>query len=364
MFVKRSLGIVLTIVIASIAVWQTARACTGIRLVAKDGTVVVARTLEFGADLESKIGVFPAGTSISGVLPNDATGISFKTKYGIVGANAFGLPMVVDGLNDRGLYIGEFFFPGSAGYADVTPEDASRAMAGYQYSMWILGNFASVAEVKAAYDRVVLAPTVVPQLGMAPPVHFRIVDKTGAAVAVEPIGGKLVIYDDPLGVLTNSPTFDWHMTNLNNYVGLTAENREPLALKGVTLTGFGQGSGFYGLPGDFTPPSRFVRAVAYQAAAVVPATGSDAVAQVFHILNNFDIPVGAVRDEVNGKSIDEWTLWTSAEDLANLQFYFRTFNDQSLRSVDVRRALASAGSSVTYLSMETTQPTPITPVSP
>jgi choloylglycine hydrolase len=359
--VKRCLPILISAV-AFLIVWQTAHACTGIRLVAKDGTVVVARTLEFGADLQSKVAVFPAGTSIAGTLPNNAPGISFKTKYGIVGANAFGLPTVVDGLNDQGLYIGEFFFPGSAGYADVTPENASRAMAGYQYSMWILGNFATVAEVKAAYDRVVLAPTVVPQLGMAPPVHFRIVDKTGAAIVVEPIGGRLVVYDDPFGVLTNSPTFDWHMTNLSNYAGLSAVNRAPLALQGFTINGFGQGSGFYGLPGDFTPPSRFVRAVAFETAAVKPTTASDAVQQAFHILNNFDIPVGAVRDDVNGKTIDEWTLWTSAEDLTNLQFYFRTFSDQSLRSVDVRRAIAAAGSNVKYLQMETEQPTPITTV--
>jgi choloylglycine hydrolase len=346
----------------SLVAWQTARACTGIRLTAKDGAVVVARTLEFGADLESKVGIFPAGTTVTGTLPNNASGISFTTKYGIVGANAFGLPVVVDGINDQGLYVGEFFFPGSAGFADVTPENSSRAMAGYQYSMWILGNFATVAEVKAAYDKVVLAPTSLPALGMAPPVHFRIMDKTGATVVVEPIGGKLVIYDDPLGVLTNSPGFDWHTTNLRNYVGLSAENRESMTIQGVTFNSFGQGSGFYGLPGDFTPPSRFVRAVAYEAAAVQPATAADAVQQVFHILNNFDIPVGAVRDEVQGKTIDEWTLWTSAEDLTNLQFYFRTFNDQSLHSVDVRKALTSAGSSIKYLPMESEQPTPITPV--
>src|SRR5580704_4765748 len=247
---------IFTLAMISLFAWQAARACTGIRLTAKDGAVVVARTLEFGADLQSKVLVYPAGTPVTGSLPNSASEISFTTKYGVVGANAFGLPMVVDGLNDRGLYIGEFFFPGSAGYADVTPENASRAMAGYQYSMWILGNFASVAEVKTAYDRVALAPTVVPQLGMAPPVHFRIVDKTGASVVVEPIGGKLVIYDDPFGVLTNSPTFDWHMTNLNNYAGLSALNTAPKTIMGYTLTGFGQGSGFYGIPGDFTPPSR------------------------------------------------------------------------------------------------------------
>jgi choloylglycine hydrolase len=172
-----------------------------------------------------------------------------------------------------------------------------------------------------------------------------------------------VIYDDPLGVITNSPAFDWHITNLSNYVGLSPNNRESMSIQGVTLNSFGQGSGFYGIPGDFTPPSRFVRAVAYEAAAVQPASASDAVQQVFHILNNFDIPVGAVRDEVQGKTIDEWTLWTSAEDLTNLQFYFRTFNDQSLRSVDVRKALASSGSTVKYLPMETDRPTPITGVS-
>jgi choloylglycine hydrolase len=106
-----------------------------------------------------------------------------------------------------------------------------------------------------------------------------------------------------------------------------------------------------------------LRAVAFEAAAVQPPAASDAVQQVFHILNNFDNPVGAVRDEVQGKTIDEWTLWTSAEDLTHGQFYFRTFNDQSLRSVDVAKALANAGSAVTYLNMESTNPTPITSVS-
>lgn len=87
-------------------------ACTGIRLTAKDGTVVAARTLEFGTDLQSKIAVIPAGTALTGTLPNNAAGVSYTTKYGFIGANAFGLPVIVDGVNDRGLYVGEFFFPG------------------------------------------------------------------------------------------------------------------------------------------------------------------------------------------------------------------------------------------------------------
>jgi choloylglycine hydrolase len=108
-----------------------------------------------------------------------------------VGANAFGLPVIVDGVNDGGLYVGEFFFPGYAGYADVTPSNQAQAMAGYEYSDWLLGSFTTVAEVKAAYDHVVLAPTVLPQMGIAVPVHFRVMDRTGASVVIEPIDGKL-----------------------------------------------------------------------------------------------------------------------------------------------------------------------------
>jgi choloylglycine hydrolase len=169
----------------------------------------------------------------------------------------------------------------------------------------------------------------------------------------------LKIYDDPLGILTNSPTFDWHMTNLGNYIGLTPMIRGSITTGGATVQGFGQGSGFFGLPGDFTPPSRFVRAVAYQQTALQPATAADDVQQIFHILNNFDIPVGSVRDTVQGQAVDEYTLWTSAEDLTNLVFYFRTFTDQSLHGIDIRKALAGAGSSIAYLPMESSNVTPI-----
>jgi choloylglycine hydrolase len=109
-------------------------------------------------------------------------------------------------------------------------------------------------------------------------------------------------------------------------------------------------------------PSRFVRAVAYQQTAVQPESSADAVLQIFHILNNFDIPLGSVRQIIHGKEFDEFTSWTSANDLKNLVFYFRTYRDQTLRSVDVRKALAAAGGKITSLPMESGQTTPIVPV--
>jgi choloylglycine hydrolase len=355
----------LSVILGAAILWssQPASACTGIRLMAKDGTVVAARTMELGLDLKSQVIVVPAGTHMTGTLPNGATGIRYTTKYGFAGANAFGQPVSVDGMNDQGLYVGEFFFTPEAHYTDVTPANASRAMAGYEYSNWLLGNFATVAEVKAGYDRVVLAPTPRVEMGgMAPPLHFRIMDRTGATVVIEPLPGGLRIHDDPLGVITNTPSFDWHLTNLGNYVGLTPYLRPSVDIGGYTVNSLGQGSGFVGLPGDVSSPSRFVRAVAYQQTAIQPETSADAVLQIFHILNNFDIPIGSVRQTIGGKQFDEFTSWTSANDLKNLVFYFRTYQDQTLRSVDIRKALASSGGKITSLPMESGQATPIVPV--
>ena len=39
--------------------------------------------------------------------------------------------------------------------------------------------------------------------------------------------------------------------------------------------------------------------------------------QAFHILNQFDIPKGAVREIAGGHEHMEYTLWTGAADLTN-----------------------------------------------
>jgi choloylglycine hydrolase len=343
------------ILAAALSLVPTAQACTGIRLTAKDGGVVAARTLEFGFDLHSDVMVVPAGTVLTGTLPDGGKGISYKTKYGFLGANAEGMTAIVDGINDQGLYVGLFYFPGYASYADATKENAARAMAPHEYANWLLGNFANVEEVKANFNKVALVPVVVEAIVQAAPVHFVVHDRTGKSVVIEPLDKSLKLFDNPLGVMANSPTFDWHMTNLRNYVNLTATNVPPIDLGGIKLAQFGQGSGLRGLPGDFTPPSRFVRAVAFSQSAIPSDTSAQAVLQAFHILNNFDIPFGAVREVDNGQMHAEATTWTSAADLKNLRWYFRTYDDQSIRSVDVTKALAAAQGQIRLIKMESHQ---------
>ena len=156
-----------------------------------------------------------------------------------------------------------FYFPTSAGYMPYTAANAGKTIAQWEVGSWILENFASVEEVKANIGNIVVPAVVFSGWGFAPEAHYNVHDASGKSIVIEYVGGKLNVHDNPLGVLTNSPTFDWHMTNLRNYLNFSMTNAPPVQLGSVKLLPTGQGSGMLGLPGDFTPPSRFVRAVAF-----------------------------------------------------------------------------------------------------
>lgn len=315
-------------------------ACTGIRLKAEDGTIVHARTLEFAVDLQSDVIMVPRGYRRTGTTPDGKRGLAWKTRYASLGANGVGLPYIFDGLNEKGLAVGTFYFPGTVGYMPYKAADAGKTIAPWEAGSWILENFATVEEVRAGIGNVVVPAVVLKAWGFAPPVHYVVHDASGKSIVLEYVDGKLHIHDNPLGVMSNSPTFDWHMTNLRNYVNILHTNLPPVQLGDVKLAPFGQGSGMLGLPGDFTPPSRFVRAVAFSQSLLPSKTGEDAVLQAFHLLNNFDIPKGAAREEKkdeHGNILADYTTWTSANDLKRKRFYFRTYDNSRIRMVDLMK---------------------------
>jgi len=334
--------------------FHAAQACTGIRLVAADGAVVHARTLEFGLDLHSDVIMVPRGYARTGSTPDGKEGLKWKTKYASLGANGAGLPFIFDGLNERGLAVGSFYFPTTAGFMAYSAADAGKTIAPWEVGAWILENFATVEEVKANIGKITVAEVVFKDWGFVPPVHYVVHDASGKSIVIEYVGGKLNVYDNPLGVMTNSPAFDWHMTNLRNYVNFSLTNLPPVQLGPVKLAPFGQGSGMLGLPGDFTPPSRFVRAVAFSQSVLPSKTGIDAVLQAFHILNNFDIPKGAAREpdkDEHGNIVVDYTLWTSANDLKAKRFYFRTYQNSQIRMVDLTKMNLDA-KDITKVSMQ------------
>jgi choloylglycine hydrolase len=329
---------------------QSAQACTGITLTAADGTVVRARTMEFAIDIHSSVIMIPRGYARIGSTPDGKEGIKWKAKYASVGANGLGLPVMFDGVNEKGLSAGLFYFPASAGYMPYTPSDAGKTMAPWELCSWMLENLASVEEVKANIGKVVVPAVVFGPWGFAPEVHFIVQDAAGKSIVIEYVGGKLNVHDNPLGVLTNSPSFDWQMTNLRNYVNFSMTNAPPIILGSVTLQPFGQGSGMLGLPGDFTPPSRFVRAAAFSQSVFKPKNADGAVLEAFHVLNQFDIPKGAAREhekDEHGNILADYTIWTSASDLRAKRFYFRTYESSQIRMVDLMKMNLEAKDIVT-----------------
>jgi choloylglycine hydrolase len=252
---KTSFGRKMTAMIAACGLLMAipadlAQACTGIRLIAADGSVVHARTLEFAIDIHSNVLVIPRGYERTATAPDDKAGLKWKAKYASVGASALGLPILVDGLNEAGLAVGLFYFPTTAGYMPYSPGDAGKAIAPWELGSWLLDNFASVDEVKANIGAIVVPATVFKGWGFAPPVHAIVHDASGKSVVIEYVGGKLNLYESPLGVITNSPGFDWQMTNLRNYVNFSLDNVHPVQLGPVKLEPFGQGSGMLGMPGE------------------------------------------------------------------------------------------------------------------
>jgi len=318
-----------------------ADACTSIRIKTTDGLVFYARTLE-GQSYGSTISVIPKGTEYIGTLPDGKQeGARWTTKYGIVGMDAMGLPMLIDGLNEKGLVAGNLMFPEFAEYQPFDPKMASKTIANWETLTWILSNFATVEEVRQGIKNIRVCEESNSAVGKVP-VHFVVHDPTGECLVIEYVKGALKTYDNPIGVMTNSPPFDWHMINLRNYVNISATNVKPFDIDGLQASAIGQGSGMMGLPGDYTPPSRFVRMVALVTSAV-PVTGSGAgLSLAMTLINNIDIAKGTIRELMDKGIFYDTTNWTVVADLAGKKYYFRTYDNKDWRYVDVMKALSDA----------------------
>lgn len=326
------------IVAASIATSQSALACTSFLLRTADNGAVYGRTMEFAMPLKSSVIVVPRHYALSSTGPDGKPAMAWQGKYAAVGLNALGVTALIDGMNEKGLAGGILYFPGNAGYADPAKTDMAKSLAPWDFLTWALTNFATVDEVKAALADISIITVVQAEMGIAPPVHYTLHDASGKSLVVEPVDGTLKVYDNPLGVMTNSPPFDWHLTNLRNYVKLSDHNAPPLVVAGQNFAPLGQGSGLLGIPGDPTPPSRFIRALGYTLSAERQPSGIESVRLAEHILNNFDIPKGWIRDQKSQDTSNtplEYTQWSTVADLSNKKFYVKTYEDQVLRGIDL-----------------------------
>ena len=312
-------------------------ACTDFKLTAKDGTLLITRSMEFGQDLQSNLRSSPRGRLFSTTTPNGKPGLTWTSTYGYIYVDGFNVDASFDGMNEAGLTFEYLYLPGETQYQTIPNGKDAQVVPYVLFGDWVLGNFKTIDEVKQALNHIYVSTLIIPQLGNAVlPAHASIYDSSGKGIVVEFYNNKINIYDN-IGVMTNSPKYDWHLSNLRNYVNLSANNPTPITQNGIVYTGTGQGSGAIGLPGDASPPSRFVK-IAFMVANVYAAqNASDLVNLATHIINNVDLPSGFIRAVNNGTTVTDTTQWVVFKDITHKIFYYRTYNDLTLRSIEMKQ---------------------------
>lgn len=311
--------------------------CTGVRLIAKDGSVIFARTMEWGTfDLHSRITVIPRNFALRDKMPDGKSGLAWKTKYGAIGIDALNKDVLVDGMNEKGLTVSGFYHDGYAKYAEYQPTKAESTLNILGLFPYLLTTCANTDEVKAALKNVNVIGIPEPAIGMAPPLHIALTDASGKTIVIEFTNGVTTVHDAPLGVVTNGPNYDWHMENILNYVDLNTSLAKRKIDK-LSDVKFGGGDRFFGIPGDITSPSRFLNVAALASTARPLADGREGMYEAFRILDHFNLPLGNAAEgggKVDNATLRSATLWTTAYDTKNKVMYYHTANNRRVRQID------------------------------
>jgi penicillin V acylase-like amidase (Ntn superfamily) len=312
----------LKIFIAALSVVATVNAslaCTAVDIAAADGTVIAGRTMEWAFGMKWTLVSRPKGSSLAMTatpklnLPT----VTVQSKYAVVGIKPAIIPgdTLLEGQNSAGLGMSGNFLPGFTEYQTVTPQDKSYVSI-LGFGAWALGQFASVAELRGALPGIKVWADDTLQSGPTPPtVHFAFTDRSGATLVLEFVNGEQRTYDNSAHVLTNSPTYDWHLTNLRNYINLSTVATASIRAGETDVTALGQGGGLVGIPGDYTPPSRFVRATFLRHYATKPRDADEAIQLVGHVLNTVDIPLGIAQSKAGNDLVSDYTQWVAIKDL-------------------------------------------------
>ncbi|MDH5100153.1 choloylglycine hydrolase family protein [Lactobacillus kefiranofaciens] len=254
--------------------------CTGLRFTDDQGNLYFGRNLDVAQDYGEKVIITPRNYPLPYKFLQDT-----KTKKAVIGMGIVvdGYPSYFDCYNEDGLGIAGLNFPHFAQFSSG-PVEGKTNLASYEIMLWVTENFSTVEEVKKALKNLNLVNEAINSSFPVAPLHWIISDQNEAIVVEDSKQYGLKVFEDKLGVLTNSPDFNWHLTNLGNYTGLNVHDASVENWNGQTVTPLGVGTGSLGLPGDSIPADRFVKA-AYLNANYPVVTGEKAnVAKFFNIL--------------------------------------------------------------------------------
>ncbi|MED2942299.1 choloylglycine hydrolase family protein [Bacillus swezeyi] len=300
--------------------------CTSMTLKNADQEHLLARTMDFAFQLDGEVLLHPRHYK----WESEADGKVNEGSYAFIGmGRRLKNALFADGVNEKGLTCAALYFPGYAVY-EKEVKDHRHNIAPHEFVTWVLSGCGDVEDVEKAVASLAIVEKEVQLLKTVTPLHWFISDRTGRSIVVEPTADGIQIHDNPVGVLTNSPEFPWHLTNLRNYIGLRPGQFTAKKVGKLTLSAFGQGSGLAGLPGDFTPPSRFIRA-AYLKEHIKPVSGeTEGVSAAFHILSSMNIPKGVVITE---QGEDDYTQYTAVMCSETCSYYYHHYQNRQVQKV-------------------------------
>lgn len=276
---------------------------------------------------------------------------TLKNHYAILGMAyvADGYPLYFDAINEKGLAIAGLNFVGNADYKAPLP--GKDNVASFELIPWLLAQCASVAEATERLGNINVTDAAFRQDLPPSQLHWLIADGAGS-ITVESVREGLRIYPNPVGVLTNNPTFDQQLFRLNDYMHLSTELPHNHFSHKLPLAPYSRGMGALGLPGDLSSQSRFVRASFVKMNAVSGGSETESVSQFFHILGAVDQPRGCCRV---GEGQYEVTIYTSCCNLDRGIYYYTTYDNHQITAVDMHKTDLNSADLTCYPPITTEQ---------
>ena len=255
-----------------------------------------------------------------------------KTHYAMIGMAAVvnDYPLYFEATNEKGLSMAGLNFPENAFYYEYA--EGKENVAPFELIPYLLGSCGAVAEVKEALERVNVVHCSFSEGLPVSPLHWLIADKE-QSITLECTREGMKVYENPFGVLTNNPTFDFHVMNMNHYMGLHEGFAQNTVSEKLALENFSLGMGALGLPGDFSSSSRFVRAVFVKEKSVCDGSEKESVNQFFHILRSVAMPKGCVLAK-NGEY--EYTRYSCCCNTQELVYYYTTYQNSTIQKTEMQ----------------------------
>lgn len=311
--------------------------CTAVTYRTKDH--YFGRTLDYDVSYQERVAVTPRN------FPFQFRNAGRMEKhYAMIGmaSMAGDYPLYYDATNEMGLSMAGLNFPGNAVYKSLMPEKDN--VAPFEFIPWILGQCKNTGEAGILLEQMNLADISFDEHLPLATLHWIISDRE-KSITVESVREGLKVYDNPVGVLTNNPPFDYQMFYLNNFLGLSKETPDNHFAENLELRAYSRGMGAMGMPGDLSSASRFVRAAFTKLNSVSGDSESESISQFFHILGSVEHPRGSVH---LGGGRYEITMYTSCCNTDRGIYYYTTYENSQITGVDMHREDLDSSRPVSY----------------